>query len=109
MKKLISLIVLSVIIIGCSSTQRRIAYNTLYSVHVATDGTFNGYMNEVVNDRLPTNNLPKIAHHYAQFQAGWNSALYIARFNTNALAPENVLKLSDIVINDIYAVSKGLK
>lgn len=87
-------------IIGCAS-QSRTAYNTLASVQTTTTGAYNGYLNLVVQGKLPTNSVPVVSKDYNLFQATWTAAVMVAQWNTNTVAPQPVLDASAKVITDI--------
>lgn len=77
---------------GCTTSAQRVTYNTLYSTHVAVDSAFSGYMSSVIIGTTPTNNVPKAAQAYREFQSVFNTAIAVAQFNTNAPASGVVLE-----------------
>jgi len=105
MKKLL-IPILAAMIVGCVS-QSRTVYNTLASIQVTTSGAFNTYLDLVVTGKLATNSVPAISKDYNTFQALWSSAVMVAQFNTNSVAPADVITASTTVINDIATAKKG--
>ena len=96
---------LALLLVGCMSTSRTI-YNTLASVEATTTGAYGGYLNLVVQGKLPTNSVPAISKDYNIFQATWTAAVMIAQWNTNAVAPQPVLDASAKVLTGIN-IAKG--
>lgn len=87
-------------VVGCVS-QSRTAYNTLASIQAVTTGAYGDYLNLVVKGKLPTNSVPTISKDYNTFQATWTAACMIAQWNTNSVAPQQVLDASANVITEI--------
>jgi len=109
MKKLIiSLCACSAIIIGCTTSQQTTTYKTLFSLEQTTTAAYDTYLALVVNGQIPTNGMPTIAHAYNTFHAASIVALDGVQYNTNALAPLNLLTESQDIIN-LIAVAKGGK
>jgi acetylglutamate synthase len=105
MKKLI-IPIIAALLIGCVS-QSRTVYNTLASIQVTTSGAFNTYLDLVVTGKLATNSVPAISKDYNTFQTLWSSAVMVAQFNTNSVAPTEVISASTTVITDIANAKKG--
>lgn len=91
---------------GCSTSQRRATYNSLASVGYTTDAAVKGYLDLVIHGQISTNSVPTVARDYQTFQVAFNAAVALAQFNTNAVAPPDVLRLSATVISDIN-IAKG--
>lgn len=98
MTKILSIALLA-LLIGCSTSQRRASYNTLYSVHVTTDAAYTSYLDLVVKGSIRTNDVPAVSRSYRNFQAGFATAVELAAID--APATQEVLNLSATVINDI--------
>ena len=92
-------------LIGCASQSRTI-FNTLASIQATTQGAYGGYLNLVVQGKIPTNSVPTISRDYNLFQATWTAAAMIAQWNTNTVASQPVLDASAKVITDIN-IAKG--
>ena len=93
---------------GCKTSQQQAAFNTLYSVEHTTVSAYDGYLDLVVAGKLTTNAVPRVAKSFNTFQASFLVALDAAQFNTNALAPANLLVESQDVINLITQIKKDL-
>jgi hypothetical protein len=99
MKNIMAIALVALLFIGCSTSQRRATYNTLYSVHVTTDAAYNGYLDLVVKGSVRTNDVPIVSRSYRNFQAGFTAAVELAHINAPATA--EVIDLSTKVINEI--------
>lgn len=82
---------------GCTTSQKRVAYDTLYSSHIATDAAFSSYILLVWQGSLPTNGVPAAAQAYRDFQTVFKAALFAARWDTNSIAPPNVVEAASKV------------
>lgn len=94
---------------GCKTSQQRIAYNTLYSVQSVTVGSFDSYVAQVIKGNIPTNALPEVSRKFNIFQASFLVALDAVQYNTNALAPDNLLVISGDLINLINSTTPKTK
>ncbi len=102
-------LLLAIAFIGaCTTTQKKTAYNTLYSLEVSTTAAYQGYLTEVVQGKVPTNNVPKVSGAYNKFQIGIDTAATAAQFNWTNLAPAEVVGLAGQVLNAILE-AKGSK
>lgn len=113
MKKLISIALAAslmalplAIIIGCNAPQQRIAFNSLATVQVVTVGAYDGYVDQVIGGVVPTNDMPKVAKQFNSFQSAYRLALDAVEFNTNALAPASLQRLSTDLLNLITTITK---
>lgn len=102
MKKLITLALIvglsTAAFVGCTTSQQRTAYNTLYSVEATTTATVDGYYLAAAKGLASTNGIPKVSSAYNDFQKSFVIALDAAQFNTNALAPASLQQESADVI-----------
>ena len=98
MKKLFP--ILALVLLGCAS-QSKLLYNTLASVESVTTGAFNGYLNLSVTGKIPTNSVPTISRDYNNFQALWATAVAVAQFQTNTIAPGPVVTASSNLLYEI--------
>ncbi len=89
---------------ACNTSQKSIAYKTLYGVEVATTGAYDGYIDLVYAKELPTNDVPKVSQYYNTFQSSMSIAVTIARGNMNAVAPANVIANGAAVVNLISTI-----
>lgn len=92
---------------GCTTHQQKIAYRTLYGVEVTTTTAYDGYAILVAKGHIATNSVPQVSHAYNIFQDVMHIAVIEARFNTNALAPANVIAAGDAVINLISTITRN--
>ncbi len=95
-------------LIACTTTQKKNAYNTLYSLEVSTGAAYHGYLTEVVKGKVSTNNVPKVSGAYNKFQIGVNAAAEAVQFNWSNAAPAAVIGLAGEVLNAIIE-AKGSK
>lgn len=104
MKKLLLSLSLIVLMVGCTTTQQQTTYKTLYTVEHLTVSTYDGYLDTVIKGQTTTNSVPQVSKAYNDFQAAYIIALDAAEYNTNALAPENLVVESQDIINLINTV-----
>lgn len=88
------------LIVGCAS-QSRTLYNTLASVQATTAGAYNAYLDLVVKGQLKTNMVPVVSRDFNLFQLTWSAAVAVAQWNTNSVAPPEVLAASTQVLTSI--------
>lgn len=72
---------------GCTATQQRVSYNTLFSVEHSVSAAVDAYDGAVISGSVPTNAVPLVSRAFNQFQASMLIALDAVQFNTNAIAP----------------------
>lgn len=106
MKKLI--LSLLIVCAGCTATQQKVTYNTIYSVEVSTKAAYDSYLTLVVKGQTTTNFVPQVTKVFNDFQAGAILATVATQNNTNALAPSSLIDEANAVINLINVV-KGAK
>lgn len=108
MKKLftISLMVGCLVLCSCNTTPKTKAYNTLYSVQLTTSAAYDSYISLVVDGKVKTNGVPQVSAAFNKFQVASFTAQDLARYSTDAIAPETVIVLSQDVINTINQWSK---
>lgn len=94
---------------GCKTSQQQTAYKTIYSLEKATTAAYDGYLDLVIAGKVGTNDMPKLAKAYNSFQAAELIALDAVQFNTNALAPANLVIESRDIINFINKIRKDIK
>ena len=107
-KQIIPLLLLTIALIGCTTTAIKNAYNTLYSVEVTTTAAYDGYLTAVIKKEVSTNDVPKVSRAYNQFQTGMREAIVLAQYNWTNAAPESILMLSTTVLSAI-SEAKGIK
>ena len=89
---------------GCTTTQRTVAYNSLYSVEKVTTGAYDSYLDSVIQGISTTNGVPRVSKAYNHFHASFLLALDSVQFNTNAIAPASLVVESGDIINLIQTV-----
>jgi hypothetical protein len=87
------------LVAGCTSSQQRVAFNTLYSVEQTTRVAVDAYDMEIAMGNVPTNDVPRVSAAFNTFQAAFLVALDAAEFNTNAIAPPNLVIEGEDVVN----------
>lgn len=106
---LLTLPVIALLIFGCSTAQRRTAYNSLATVGLTTDAAMKSYLDLVIQGQISTNSVPVVARDYQIFQGAFNLAVITAQFNTNAIASAEIIRLSNVVLSDISVAKGGAK
>lgn len=105
MKKFIIIALVSTVLItGCSLFNTKTAYKTLGTIETATSFSYDGYVDSILAGISTTNYLPQVSSKFNQFQAGFIVALDAVEYNTNALAPVNLVVESDDIINFINQI-----
>ena len=92
---------------GCASGPQRVAFNTLYSVEQSTTSAVDVYDSLVISGAVPTNDVPRVSRAFNLWQKSFTVALDAVQFNTNAIAPPNLVVESQDLINLINKISKG--
>jgi hypothetical protein len=106
MKKLLIIPLLALLLVGCATSQRSL-FNSLATVEVITTGAYSSYLDLVVTGKLPTNTVPAISLNYNTFKFAWSAAVVVAQWQTNQVAPPNVVAASTKVLDGISAAKKG--
>lgn len=89
---------------SCKPSQQRITYNSLYSVGSAVNSAYAAYMDQVVAGRAAFN--ATVAQRYNEFQGAFNVAVVAAQNNPQAIAPQNIVDLSNAVFAAIKQFQK---
>jgi hypothetical protein len=117
MKKLLSLFVGAMLLIapvatviviapGCTMTQNRITYQTLYGIGKATHNAYQGYLDLVVAGKIPATSLERIGKIWDRYRVSYIAAVDAAKLNMNSPAPQDVIDLSNSVIAAVTAFNK---
>lgn len=80
----------------CNPSQQRLTYNTLASVGSAVNSAYAAYNDQVVAGKATFS--PTVATKYNEFQAAYAVAVNLAQNSTSAVAPQNVVDLSNSVL-----------
>lgn len=84
---------------ACTTTQQRVAVNTLFSLEQGATAAVDGYDSRVIKGVLPTNDVPRVSALYNKFQASMLVALDAVQFNSNAIAPPSLAVESQDLVN----------
>jgi hypothetical protein len=109
MKTFFSSLLSLAILVGCTTSQQTTAFKTIASTDATVTTANDGYQSLVIKGVLPTNSLPQVSHIFNQIKADELIALDAVQFQSNALAPANLVIESQNfvkVINTIKATAK---
>jgi uncharacterized protein YcfL len=91
MKKLIVSSLSLILFIGCSTTQQRTTYNTIFTVEQTATTAVQIYYGLVLEGKVSTNGVPTISKAFNDFQSAASLATITAEQGTNALAPASLI------------------
>jgi hypothetical protein len=94
---------------GCTTAQQQTTYNSLFTVEHTVVSTYDGYLDLVIKGSVSTNGLPSVSKSYNTFQGAYLVALDAAQFNTNALAPANLITEAGDFVNLVNVIKKDIK
>ena len=94
---------------GCTTSQQETSFNTIYTLEKATTAVYDSYIQQVIFGSIPTNDVPKVSQSFNAFQASMLVALDTVQFNTNALAPANLVIASEDLIRLVRAIENMSK
>src|ERR1017187_4984177 len=96
MKKLIIGLGL-IILVGCTTPQQRVVYNTIATVEQTATLAVDDYFTLVINGTVTTNGVPVIAKSFNSFQKAAKLAADADEAGTNALASSSlILEATDL-------------
>jgi hypothetical protein len=101
---LVGPVVFTVTQTGCTMTQNRITYQTLYGIGKATDNAYMAYNDMVVAGKIAPASLEKVGKAWTTYRLAYNAAVSVAQLNLNAPAPTNVIEASNAVFATINTV-----
>ena len=78
-------------IAACTTTQQRKTYNTLYTVGQSVDTAYKGYNDLLVTGQIRPVNYKKVSTAYSDFQVYYKTAVQVFNYNTNAVAPQELI------------------
>jgi hypothetical protein len=87
----LSTILALLLFIGCVSNPQRKTYNSVWTVAVGVNESWKAYVDLVIAGQLPTNDVPKVAEAYNNFQLALKSASIGMMLDTNAPAPPELI------------------
>jgi len=108
-KLILSLGLVAALVYGCTTTQQTTSFNTLWTLESSTKSIYDGYLALVVQGRLATNEVPQISKLFNDFQASMLLAESLVQYNTNAIAPTNLVIESQQLINLIQTINLKTK
>lgn len=85
----------------CTPGQQRTTYTTIYSLEDGTANAYQAYMTLVLQNKIPTNAVPKISDDFRVFQVAAQTAIELARGNTNAAPTGDMAAKSVALIGEI--------
>ncbi len=91
MKKILASLILCAVLVGCTSTSQRTAYNTIASVEQIATVTVDDYYTLVLQGRLSTNGVPAVSKAFNSLQAAAALAATASKAGTNALASDSLI------------------
>lgn len=103
------LVVGSIAIIGCTTSQQKATYNTLYSLESAVTASVDAYDAQIISGSISTNSLPTVTKAFNDFQAAMNVAVTLNQNNSNAVAPPDLAVEAASVINLITNIVNTVK
>ena len=71
---------------GCTTSQQRVAHNTIFSVEQVASTAVDGYFAAVIKGKVSTNAVPEVTQRFNQLQAACTLAAATAEAGTNAIA-----------------------
>lgn len=84
--------IIALCVMGCNTSQQRTAANTLSATHDVVQTGVDSYYIATANGLAATNGIAPVGSAYDKFQKVYVTAVDLARNNTNALAPDNVIQ-----------------
>jgi hypothetical protein len=110
MKKiLIGLGLVTVIVIGCTTTAQRNAYNTIFSVEQTATLAVDDYFTLVLKGTITTNSVPVVAKSFNDLQTAAKLAADATAAGTNGLAPASLILEATDLGNLITTAEKSFK
>lgn len=86
---------------GCTTSQQRTTYNSLYSIGQTVDSAYKSYLDLVVTGKVGTNDVPRISGYYADFQRAYGLAVSFAAANKNAPPSPEVSSAANRIMSAI--------
>jgi hypothetical protein len=105
LKQTLSVILLACVITACTTSQQNITHNTLKSVEQGVIAAVDSYDTAVIKGTLPTNDVPRVSRIFNIYQASYKIAIDAARYNSNAIAPPNLVVEAQDVVNLITTIT----
>lgn len=83
-------LVVVLIVVGCTTTSQRAAFNTIGALELTASQAIDGYDTALIKGMASTNNAVQIENDFNQFQHAASVAASVAQNGTNALAPASL-------------------
>jgi hypothetical protein len=87
----IGILLVVLLLVGCSASRQRHTYNSVWTVAVGVNESWKAYVDLVIAGQLPTNDVPKVAEAYNNFQLALKAASIGMMLDTNAPAPPELI------------------
>ena len=94
------------LIVGCNTTQQRVAYNTIATIEQTATLAVDDYFTLVINGTIKTNSVPVVSKSFNYLQAAGKLAADASESGTNALAPSSLVIEATDLGNLISTVEK---
>lgn len=95
---IVLIVALATIPLACTTSQQRIAANTIGAEEATADAAVAGYYDSVIKGITPTNQVPMVSKAYNDFHLAALVEIDAAQAGTNALASTNLTQeLSDLL------------
>ena len=91
MKNIILIGVVLLVVVGCTTTSQRTAYNTIATVEQTATLAVDDYYTAVIKGITTTNGVPQVSKAYNDLQAAGTLAALASQAGTNALAPASLV------------------
>lgn len=91
MKKLILTVSVGLLLMGCSTTQQRTAYNTIFTVESTATTAVQTYYGLVLQGTVSTNGVPIVSKAFNDLQAAASLAEVTSEQGSNALASASLV------------------
>lgn len=92
---------------GCQApSAQRQAFNTVWTLASTVNESWKAYCDLVIAGQLPTNNVPKVAETYNNFQLALKAASVGVMLNTNAPPSPELTRAADVFLNAVKAANQ---
>lgn len=90
-KTLLLTILVSIIVVGCTTSSQRTTYNTIATVEQTATLAVDDYYKLVIKGTVSTNGVPTVSKAFNDLQVTGQLAAVTAENGTNALAPASLV------------------
>jgi len=91
---------------GCTTSQRTVAYKSLYIVASSTDAAMRAFADAVVAGKVPQTTQDKVRDLHGRYGKAMQAAIAAARFDTSQPTPESVSAIAGELLATITEVIK---